>query len=114
MISEGKETDRLSEYKVKLFVGDWLNHLGFQIFDEKENMLSLNNPMDKVSYQFNQEYVVRGLDTFNIQIQHKEFLFDAIKVEGGRIDAIRLKTSKEFQQKELFIFKRNSAKHYMD
>ncbi|MFX1535195.1 MAG: hypothetical protein ACFFDI_13305 [Promethearchaeota archaeon] len=38
MTSESKESDRLSEYKVKLSVGDWLDKLGFQIFDEKENI----------------------------------------------------------------------------
>lgn len=33
----GEKSDRLSEAKVKLLVGDWLTELGFTVFDERPN-----------------------------------------------------------------------------
>ncbi|MFD0862234.1 type II secretion system protein J [Sungkyunkwania multivorans] len=94
----------------------WLDLSSYQVasFDNKQELLILKNPIETITYVFDAKYVVRELDTFNISIVDKEFLFDGRVVTNGPMDAIRLRTSNEFQQKELFIFKSNSASHYMN
>lgn len=78
-------------------------------YNELENMISFKTEIDSISYQFHEAYIIKDIDTFNIQLQGKQFFFNGNKIENGFIDAIKLETSKVFQNQKLFIFKENDA-----
>lgn len=83
-------------------------------YDHLEHVMILNNEIDSISYQFNETFIVKTIDTFNIQLQNKQVFFDGNIIEHGVIDAIKLETTKEFQNQILFVFKENDATHFMN
>jgi cell division protein FtsL len=83
-------------------------------YDDLENEIKFMSPIDSISYQFYDDKIIKDLDTFNIQLQNKLLFFDGEAVMNGEMDAIKLVTSKDFQNKALFIYKKNDASNYMD
>lgn len=83
------------------------------LFDSKENQLICSSPIDTVYYKFKENYVLRNKDTLRIVIQQKQLLLDMNEVIRY-VDAIELTLSKEFQNKELFIYKTKAASFYMN
>lgn len=83
-------------------------------YDELENEMKFSSPIDSISYQFYDDRVIKELDTFNIEIQNKLLFFDGENIANGKTDAIKLVTSKDFQNQVLFIYKKNDASNYMD
>lgn len=79
-----------------------------------ENELVFKHELDSVSYIFSKEFIVKTQDTFDIALETKQFYFDGILTESNKVDALKLRTTKSFQNKELFIFKQNDATLYMD
>ncbi|WP_407556528.1 hypothetical protein [Winogradskyella sp. 4-2091] len=79
-----------------------------------ENEINFSSPIDSVSYQFYDNMIIKETDTFNIQLQNKLFLIDGEKVLNGKMDAIKLVTSRDYQNQVLFIYKKNDASNYMD
>ncbi len=79
-----------------------------------ENKLVLKNTIDSVSYVFSEACIVRKLDTFPIQLEEKTFYFDGLLSKTYPIDAIKLRTNKSFQNRELFIYKQNDATVYLE
>jgi hypothetical protein len=82
--------------------------------DTNENKLVLKNELDSVSYYFHKEFVMKERDTFKIPLKSKEFYFDGVLSLNNQVDAIKLRTSKAFQNQEIFIFKKNDAVSYMN
>ena len=83
-------------------------------YDALDDELKFTNNMASVSYQFKDTYIIKATDTFYVQLQSKTLFFDGNKVETGDIDAIKLVTSKTFQNQQLFIFKDNDATPFMN
>ncbi len=83
-------------------------------YDAIENELILKHELDSISYQFSEEHIVKAQDTFSIPLETKQFYFDGVISETNKVDAIKLRTTKAYQNRELFIFKKNDATIYMD
>lgn len=90
------------------------NRYSHVYFNREENELVLKHELDSVSYIFLKEFIIKAQDTFSITLKLKEFYFDGILTESNRVDAIKLRTTKAFMNKEVFIFKSNDATLYMD
>ncbi|GAA3553956.1 hypothetical protein GCM10022395_01870 [Snuella lapsa] len=83
-------------------------------YDALEDKLTFTTAIDTTSYTFTERGIVKALDTFNIRLQGKTMFFDGNSVGNGTIDALKLKTSKNFQQQELLVFKKNDATLFMN
>ncbi|NRR91366.1 hypothetical protein HSX10_07300 [Winogradskyella undariae] len=79
-----------------------------------ENELRFSSPIDSVSYKFYDENIIKETDTFNIRLQNKMFFLDGETAIDGKMDAIKLVTSKNAQTQVLFIYKENDASNYMN
>ncbi len=83
-------------------------------YDDLEHTLTLKTEIDSVSYKFLEKSIVKELDTFMIPLKSKTFFFDGNTVNNGKIDAIKMETLKEFQEKLMFVFKKNDANAFMN
>lgn len=83
-------------------------------YDELENELQFTSEIDSITYKFKEQYIVKDIDTFPIGLQSKTLFFDGNTIEKGKVDAIKLETSKIFQNQHLFVFKQNDATLFMD
>lgn len=83
-------------------------------YNFNEDRLVLKNELDSVSYSFSKEFIVKVEDTFDIALETKQFYFDGILSKTNKVDALKLQTTKVYQNRELFIFKKNDATLYMD
>ncbi|SFJ00102.1 PulJ/GspJ family protein [Olleya namhaensis] len=99
----------------KLETALWLdfNRYNRIVFDTLENELKFVTALDSVSYKFHENYIIKGQDTFNITLENKVFYFVTETVEDGRIDALKLETTKVLQNQQLFVFKQNDASTFM-
>lgn len=82
--------------------------------NELDDTLIFTTEMDSIGYQFTSEYIIKDMDTFNIQLQQKSFYFDGSIIQNGQVDAIKLEASKGIQSQSLFIFKQNDATLFMN
>jgi len=100
----------------KLETSLWLdfNRYSKVDYNDFEGELKFSSLIDSVSYTFYNERIIKETDTFNIGLQSKLFFFDGEKETNGKTDAIKLVTSKDFQNQVLFIYKKNDASNYMD
>ena len=78
-----------------------------------DDKLIFTSEIDTVTYKFTTEYIVKALDTFNISIQSKLLFFDGNEIINGQLDAVKLETSKVFQNQQFFVFKQNDATQFM-
>lgn len=79
-----------------------------------DDTLVFSNEIDSIVYNFNKEFIAKATDTFQISIQNKTFYFLGEPILSGKLDALKLETSKDFQNQQLFVFKQNAATHFMD
>ena len=79
-----------------------------------EDKLILKHELDSISYSFSKDIIIKAQDTFSIPIETKTFYFDGVLSTTNKTDAITLRTTKGYQNRELFIFKKNDATTYMD
>lgn len=84
-----------------------------QYNDTKEQLIFVSE-IDTIVYDFEENYIVKEIDTFNIQLAEKLFYFEGKETYDYKLDAIKLITEKEFQNRVLFISKRNDAALYMN
>jgi len=100
----------------KLETSLWLdfNRYSKITFDDRENELKFSTAIDSITYQFSDKHIIKGLDTFPIPLQQKQFYFDGEPTERNQIDAIKLEAQKNFQNQQLFIFKINDANAFMN
>lgn len=83
-------------------------------YDEPNQALILSNEMFSKSYFFKENYIVKDLDTFHIELGKKQFFFDGVEVVNDYIDAAKLTTSKTSQNQTIFVFMQNDATLYME
>lgn len=83
-------------------------------YNSIEGRLSLLSELDSITYKFTNNLIIREQDTFNVSIQKKQFYFNGDVANNKRVDAIKLETSKEFQNQFLFVFKPNDAYTFMN
>jgi type II secretory pathway component PulJ len=86
---------------------------GEVFFNASNKELICISPLDTISYKFQENYVLRNLDTLNIEVEEQHFFID-LKNTIQTVDAIELKLSNKFQNRELFIHKQKGASYYMN
>lgn len=82
-------------------------------FSTKNNQLNCISPLDTVIYRFNNNYILRNNDTIKVLNKEKKLFLD-MNESLTTIDALELKFSKEFQNKQLFIYKEKASSYYMN
>ncbi len=83
-------------------------------FNASEDELLLKNELDSVSYTLSESYIIKEKDTFPVQLESKYFYFDGKQSTTNSIDAIKLITTKAFQNRALFIYVNNDATSYLN
>ncbi len=83
-------------------------------YDDIENKLKFSTEIDSVYYVFKSDFIIKEKDTFNVQLETKVLFFNAAPTQKGKIDAIKLNTTKPFLNQKLFIFKPNDANQFLD
>lgn len=92
----------------------WIDFNRFEKVQYKNDELVFKNEIDSIRYKIQDEKIIRTIDTFDIQLQDFELLLDGKKVNSGFINAVKLVTGKESQNKILFVYKKNDATLYMN
>ncbi len=90
------------------------NRYGNIEYWDTDNTLRLSTEIETRVYKFTETSIIRDTDTFHIQIEKKQLFFNGNEVNQGIIDAIKLETSKTFQNQTLFLFKENDATPFMN
>jgi type II secretory pathway component PulJ len=83
-------------------------------FDSKKDILLLKNPLDSISYDFSEWYLVRNLDTLFKGSLQKKLYFNGREVQEGRLDAIKLEFQEDKKPSFLFIFSEKDAQQTMN
>ncbi len=83
-------------------------------YDDIENELKFYTEIDTIGYVFKPDVIIKEKDTFNIQLKSKLMFFDGTTTQKGKVDAIKLETTKPFLNQKLFIFKPNDANQFLD
>jgi type II secretory pathway component PulJ len=81
--------------------------------DALEDELILKNELDSIFYSFSKNYIIREQDTFSIPLEQKKLFFDGVLSKDSNVDGIKLRTTKRFQSRELFVYKKNDATLFM-
>ena len=82
-------------------------------FNTKDQRLQCVSVLDTVNYTFENEYVIRNLDTLKVPVVKTSTYLDGIAATNNDLDAIELQLSKEIADKKLFIYKTKDATFYM-
>lgn len=83
-------------------------------YEQIEAVLEFSSELGERSYFFHKDYIVKDVDTFHIQLLYKKFYFDGDESLSGRIDAVKLETTKAAQNQVVFVFRKNDAALYMN
>ncbi|WP_290698296.1 prepilin-type N-terminal cleavage/methylation domain-containing protein [Lacinutrix sp.] len=83
-------------------------------YNNLEKELKFSTELDSMTYRFLESKVIKEQDTFAIQLQQKKYYFEGDIISNGQIDALKLETTKDFQNQQLFIFKQNDATVFMN
>jgi len=83
-------------------------------YNALENELRFTNELDSITYKFKEHYIVKGLDSFPIELKSKSLFFGGEFVNKGKIDGLKLEASKTFRYQHLFVFKHNDATQFMN
>ena len=83
-------------------------------YNAYEDELIFVSELDSTVYRFTDDCIIKSGDTLNIKLNDKAFFLDGTKTENNEIDAIKLITSKAFQEQQVFVFKHNDANLYMN
>jgi prepilin-type N-terminal cleavage/methylation domain-containing protein len=79
------------------------------------NRLLCENELNITQYEFQDDYVVKRKDTFEIGKFQSVFFFEEEKRSIGVVDAVKIEFVRDTLQPGIFVFKRNDAKtliHY--
>jgi hypothetical protein len=78
-------------------------------YSKFSDKLVFSSPLDSVTYKFDETFILRGQDTIHFTFSDKTVYFAGVATQEGAIDAIKLITSEEDFNKELFLYKRSDA-----
>lgn len=84
------------------------------IYDDTNDKIIFKNSLDSVSYVFHRSCVIKSTDTLRVPLEEKNVFLDGKRTVTGQLDAIKLRTTKSFLDKTIFIFKKNDASHFMN
>lgn len=108
-------------YEVKLEANQlrqllWVdfNRYSYITYDAKKEQLNLSNELETKYYELSNNRFVSGKDTFQIQMESKQFYFNNALRSSGEIDAIELRTDKESGGQYIFVYKKNAPNTYLN
>lgn len=76
--------------------------------------LSFKNELDSISYDFEENILIRETDTFAVKIGKTEFFLDNVAVISGKFDAVRVIVNPQGRERDIFIYRQNDAQTYMN
>lgn len=82
-------------------------------FSSKTGVLSFTNEINQKIYNFDNGYVISGLDTLSMDFNVSRTFYMGEEVGDGFIDALELQRVNAVP-KTLFVFKRNAATDFMN
>lgn len=83
------------------------------IYDPNDNSILLKTPLDSISYTFNENYIIRDLDTILNKKNTRTMYLLGDKIHEGRIDALKVELGEDKVSTFIFIYKENDANHYL-
>jgi len=94
----------------------WIDFNSYRevIYNPTLDVLVFKNEIDSVSYQFEEQFILKDLDTLKISFEERNFYLGGTLTDRGIIDALEFTRSVESQNSTVFIYKKKDAKHYMD
>lgn len=84
------------------------------VYFPKKKTLMCTNPIDSVTYTFDNNFILRNQDTIKVAVNNKYFYLDGEIVYGGSFDAIEIELTKKFQNKTLFVYQNKDAAFYIN
>ena len=82
-------------------------------YNNTNQTLTFLSEVDSVSYNFQDQNIIKDIDTFNLNLNSKSFFYKGKEVNSGTIDAIKLTLLKD-KESLFFIYKQNDATAYMN
>lgn len=93
----------------------WQDFNQYQMYyNLEEDIIFGVKPTDSIHYLFTNSLVIRNNDTLPIEIKQKTLFLEAEKVQTGRVDALELELSKEYQNIVLFTYQVKDATFYVN
>lgn len=83
-------------------------------FKKNSDELLFYNNLNRVNYKFFENHVLRDKDTIFVAIANKLLFFNGKPIFNGKIDAIKIETSKAFNETKIFAFRQNDASTFMN
>ena len=111
MESIQKNINRSTELH-KLESSLWLDFNHYNTINFNNDVLQFSSAIDSVNYHITKEHIIKNRDTFFIPIENTQVFFKGAKAHTF-VDALKLKTTKAFQNQEIFVFKQNDAVIFM-
>jgi len=92
--------------------------LDFNTYHQAEvsqsGQIFFKNELDSIAYEIGENLLIRETDTFDITVGGVEFFLDNNVITSGKFNAIKVSISPEEKKEDIFIYKQNDAKTYMD
>ncbi|MEM6816404.1 MAG: hypothetical protein AAF600_18760 [Bacteroidota bacterium] len=82
-------------------------------YKSETNQLVCENPKERVSYEFQENLVIRALDSFRVNIKSTSGYFIGKTIVSGEVDALELQLD-DPSSTLLLIYKMNTAESFMD
>ncbi|TDQ21836.1 type II secretion system protein [Tenacibaculum caenipelagi] len=111
VIKKGIDKKQIIEHLDRVF---WKDFNECKKVSLKNKKLFFEKDMDTVVYNFEEKIIVREKDSFSIQINHKSFYLDGLKVNNGFIDALKLVFDDTYANNTLFVYKRKDVSFYLN
>ena len=83
-------------------------------FDAQSQILNCSNALGAVQYLFQEARIIREKDTFDFEVNTKNFYFDGQEFPSGNLDALRLIIGPKGATKTVFVYKENAAAKYLN
>lgn len=107
-----EKTNRLALFEQRLWQD--FNETNSVQFNAKENSLLMESEMDTVVYSFQENYILRNMDTIKLRLVANKILFKGKEVQEGVIDAVSISGKAELPDYEIFVSKRNDLTYTMN
>jgi len=96
----------LNQLKQSLWID--LHRYPITKYNNTSQSLTFSSEVDSIRYSFHDGFIVKDIDTFDLNINSKTFFYKSNEVSSGVIDAIKLSLFKD-KEPTLFIYKQNDA-----
>ena len=107
----GKNTE-INLLRQSLWI-DFNQHDGI-LYDSRNDELVFSSELDKVTYQWHGNFVVKEKDTFFFETTYRRHFFNGEPKDSGEIDALDFSTSQKEGGHRIMVYKKNAATSYLN